>query len=87
MKLGMLSWCCGKNIVPFGTGLGICFSQTKCSHNKPDGYSRERPTFADETISIASYFFQKNSRVNIEQLDCCVIFCDFCGVCLDIFMH
>ena len=30
-------------------------------------FGRERPTFGDETISIASYCFQKNSRVNIEQ--------------------
>ena len=44
-----------------------------------DGFGRERPTFGDETISIASYCFQKNSRVNIEQQECCVIFCDFSG--------
>ena len=30
-------------------------------------FVRERPTFGDETISIASYFFQFFSRVNIEQ--------------------
>ena len=42
-------------------------------------FGRERPTFGDETISIVSYFFQKNSRVNIEQQECCVIFCDFLG--------
>ena len=37
------------------------------------------PTFGDETISIASYCFQKISRVNIEQQECCVSFCDFSG--------
>ena len=79
MKLGMLSWCRGKNIVLFGAGLGICFSQTRASHNKRDGFGRERPTFGDETISIASYCFQKISRVNIEQQECCVNFCDFSG--------
>ena len=42
-------------------------------------FGRERPTFGDETISIASYCFQKISRVNIEQQECCVIFCDFSG--------
>ena len=42
-------------------------------------FGRERPTFGDETISIASYCFQKNSRVNIEQKECCVNFCDFSG--------
>ena len=33
-------------------------------------FGRERPTFGDETISIASYCFQKNCRVNIEQQEC-----------------
>ena len=28
------------------------------SHNKHDGFGRERPTFGDETVSIASYCFQ-----------------------------
>ena len=42
-------------------------------------FGRERPTFGDETISIASYCFQIFSRVNIEQQECCVIFCDFLG--------
>ena len=37
----------------------------------------ERSTFGDETISIASYCFQEISRVNIEQQECCVNFCDF----------
>ena len=49
------------------------------SHNKHDSFGRECPTFGDETISIASYCFQKISRVNIEQRECCVIFCDFSG--------
>ena len=42
-------------------------------------FGRERPTFGDETISIASYCFQKISSVNIEQHECCVNFCDFSG--------
>ena len=63
----------------FGAGLGICFSQTRASHNKHDGFGREHPTFGDETISIASYCFQIFSHVNIEQQDCCVNFCDFSG--------
>ena len=83
MKLGMLSWSGinirGKNFVPFGVGLGICFSQTRAVHNKHDGFGRERPTFGDETISIASHCFQIFSRVNIEQQECCVNFCDFSG--------
>ena len=40
-------------------------------------FGRERPTFVDETISIASYCFQKISSVNIEQQECCVNFWDF----------
>ena len=42
-------------------------------------FGRERPTFGDETISIASYCFQFFSCVNIEQQECCVNFCDFLG--------
>ena len=42
-------------------------------------FGRERPTFGDETISIASYCFQRFSRVNIEQQECCVIFLIFRG--------
>ena len=40
-------------------------------------FGRERPTFGDETISAASYCFQKISRVNIEQQECCVQFWNF----------
>ena len=76
---GAASTCRGTNFVPFGAGLGICFSQTRASHNKHDGFGREHPTFGDEMISIASYCFQKISRVNIEQQECCVIFCVFSG--------
>ena len=42
-------------------------------------FGRERPTFGDETISIASYYFQIFSHVKIEQHECCVIFGDFSG--------
>ena len=69
----------GKNFVPFGAGLAISFSQTRASHNKIDGFGTERPSFGDEMISSASYCFQKISRVNIEQHECCVNFCDFPG--------
>ena len=37
-------------------------------------FGRERPTFVDKTISIASYIFHFFSHVNIEQQDYCVIF-------------
>ena len=43
-------------------------------------FGRERPTFGDETISIASYCFQVFfSRGNIEQQECCVNLYDFSG--------
>ena len=43
-------------------------------------FGRERPTFGDETISIASYCFQVFfSHGNIEQQECCVNFYDFSG--------
>ena len=42
-------------------------------------FGRERPTFGDETISIASYCFQIFCHVHIEQQECCVIFCYFSG--------
>ena len=76
---GAASTCHGKFFVPFGADLGICFSQTRASQNKHDGFGRERPTFGDETISIASYCFQIFSRVNIEQQECYVNFWDFSG--------
>ena len=76
---GAASTCRGKVFVPFGAGLGISFSQTRAYHNKHDCFDRERPTCRDETISIASYCFQKNSHVNIEQQECYVNFWDFSG--------
>ena len=42
-------------------------------------FGRERPTFVDEMISIASYCFQICSRVSMEQQECCVIFVIFRG--------
>ena len=74
---GTAATCCGKNIIPFGAGVGISFSQTRASHNKRDGFARERATFGDETISDASYCYQKISSVNVEQHECCVKFWNF----------
>ena len=55
-----------------GAGLGTSFTQIKASPNKRDGLGRERATFGDKTVSVASYCFQKISSVNIEQHECCV---------------
>ena len=76
---GAASTCRGKSLVLFGAGLGISVSQTRASHNKRDGFGRERATFGDERISHASYCFQKTSSVNIEQQECCVQFWNFSG--------
>ena len=76
---GAASTCRGNFFVPFGAGLGIWFSQTRASQYKHDGFGRERPNFGGETISIASNCFQIFSRVNIEQLEYCVIFMTFRG--------
>ena len=42
-------------------------------------FGRERPTFGDETISLPLIAFKFFSRVNMEQQECCVNFCDFWG--------
>ena len=79
-----MSW---YKFVPFRAGFGISFSQTSAYHNKAGGFGRERATFGDEMIFVASYCFQKISSVNIEQQECCVYFWIFVGVHLDIFIH
>ena len=81
MKLGMLSWSGINTVVQILSHLGQVWVYAS---QKPELLTtsmtvigRERPTFGDETISIASYCFQIYSRVNIEQRKFCVIFCDF----------
>ena len=76
---GAASTCRAKKFVPLGAGLGISFSQTRASHNKRDGFGRERATFGGETIFVTYYCFQKNSSVNIERQECCLNFWDFSG--------
>ena len=82
MKLGMLSWS-GINM-PWYKFCPIWGRFGHHASHKPEllttsmmVFGRECPTFVDETISIASYCFQKTSRVNIEQQGCCVIFLYF----------
>ena len=85
---GAASTCHGKRLVPFGAGLGICFSQTRASHNKPDGFGREHFTFGDKTISVASSWFQFFPSVNIEQQECCVNFWNFSGfICTFLYIN
>ena len=70
-------------VVNFLTHLGQVWV---CASHKPEllttsmiCFSTEHPIFGGDMISIASYCFQFFSRVNIEQQECCVIFCDFSG--------
>ena len=42
-------------------------------------FGRERPTFGDKMIYVASYCFLKISRVNIEQQECVLFFVIFRG--------
>ena len=77
-RLGMLSWS-GINMswykfCPIWGRFGYMLLTTSMMV-----FGRERPTFVDEMISIASYCFQLFYRVNIEQQKCRVIFCDFSG--------
>ena len=84
MKLGMLSWSGINTVVQILSHLGQVWVYAA---QKPEllttsmmVFGRERPTFGDETISIASYCFHVFfSRGNIEQQECCVNFYDFSG--------
>ena len=78
--------CRGKEFVPFGADLGISFSHTRASHNKHDGFGTERATFGEETISVASYCFQKIECQHRTTTVLCLILDSF-GVRLDIFIH
>ena len=84
MKLGMVSWT-GINMpwykfCPIWGRFGyMLLTNQSFSQQSMIVFGRERPAFGDEMISIASYCFQFFSRINIEQQECCVIFCDFSG--------
>ena len=85
MKLGMLSWS-GINM-PWYKFCPIWGRFGHHASHKPEllptsmmVFGRERPTFRDETISIASYCFEVFFHVNIKQQECCVNFCDFSGL-------
>ena len=77
MKLGMLSWSSinrGKFFVPFEAGLGYA------SH-KPELLTTSRmvsvgnvPPLGTKQYPLPLIPFKKNSRLNIEQQECCVIF-------------
>ena len=84
MKLGMLSW--SSINMPWYKFCPILGQVWVYASHKREllttsmmVFCRERPTFGDEMIYIASYCFQFFSHVNIEQQECCVFFCDFSG--------
>ena len=82
MKLGMLSWsgithAMVKILSHLGQVRVYASHKPKLLTTSMMVFSRERPTFGDEMISIASYCFQVFSRVNIEQQECCVNFLGF----------
>ena len=75
---GMASTCWGKKYCPIWGRLWYkLLANQSFSHNKPDGFSRVRATLGDETIYVASSYFQKFPHVNIEQQECCVKFRNF----------
>ena len=76
---GAASICRGTNFVPFGAVWVYASHKPELLTTNMMVFGRERPTFGDEMISIASYCFQIFSRVNIEQQEFCVNFCDFRG--------
>ena len=84
MKLGMLSWSSINmpwlSFCPIWGWFGYMLLTNQSFSQQHDGFDRERPTFGDETISIASYCFEVFSHVNIKQQECCVNFCDFSGL-------
>ena len=92
MKLGMLSWS-GINM----SWYKFCPTWGRFGHHashKPEllttsmmVFGRERPTFGDETISIASYCFQKKFSCQHRTIGVLCYFLWFFGVRLDIFMH
>ena len=71
---GVASTCRGTNFVPFGAGLGICFSQQAWWFSVGNV-----PPLGTKRYPLPLIAFKFFSRVNIEQQECCVNFCDFSG--------
>ena len=84
---GTAATCNGKNIVPFGAGVGISFSQTRASLRTSlmvsVGYV---PPWGTKQYRSPLIAFKKNPRINIEQQECRVKFWNFFGDHLDIFI-
>ena len=77
---GTASTCWGKKYRPIWGRLWYkLLANHSFSHNKPDGFGRERATLGDETIYVASSYFQFFSCVNIEQQESFATFGIFRG--------
>ena len=50
-------------------------------------FGRERLPLGTKRYRLPLIAFKSFYRVNIEQQECCAIFCDFSGFCIDIFRH
>ena len=76
---GAVSTWRGNFFVPFGAGLGICFSQTGAPHNKHDGFRQGTSHLWGRNDTICLLLLSKKSSVNIEQQEYCLNFWDFSG--------
>jgi hypothetical protein len=76
---GTTSTCCGKKNIPFGVGLGISFSQTRASHNKPHGSGMECASSWMKRYSLPLLAFNFFPSGNIEQQECLVKIWIFSG--------
>ena len=82
MKLVMLSWSginmpCYKILSYLGQVWVYASHKPELLTTSMMIFGRERPTFGDETISVASYCFQKFSSVNLENQSVVWIFVIF----------
>ena len=68
-----------KNIVPFGAGYGVSFSQTRASQKKPHDSVREMCHLCGQNDICRLFLLLVFPGVNIEQQDCHVKFWNFRG--------
>ena len=84
---GAASTCGGKNFSHLGQVWVYASHKPEVLTTNMMVFGRERPTFGDETISIASYCFQKNFSCQHRTTGVLCDFMWFFWVRLDIFMH
>ena len=77
---GAASTCRGTNFVPFGAGLGIILLTNRIFSQQAWWFSVGNvPPLGTKLYPLPLIAFKFFSRVNIEQQECCVNFCDFSG--------